>query len=254
MVSQAAASVGAKVALSGLGGDELFGGYPSFAQIPRLVGAGRALQMLPLGRALGQGFRLVSARLLAERTSPKYAGLLEYGGTYGGAYLLRRGLFMPWELPQFLDGDLVRAGWRELQTLARLNTTARGLSTPHLKISALETAWYMKNQLLRDTDWASMAHSLEVRTPLVDIELLRSVVALSATGTLTKADLAATPHRPLPGAVLNRKKSGFSVPVALWLAQHSDDAPVKAANDEAPRDLGREWGAWARTVYQHYIS
>ena len=250
LVSQAAASIGAKVALSGLGGDEMFGGYPSFAQIPRLVSAARPLQMLPLGRVLGQGFRLVSARLLRERTSPKYASLLEYGGTYGGAYLLRRGLFMPWELPQFLDGDLVRAGWRELQTLARLNTTARGLSTPHLKISALETAWYMKNQLLRDTDWASMAHSLEVRTPLVDIELLRCVVALSAQKTLTKADLAATPRQPLPDAVLHRKKSGFSVPVALWLTQNG----AASTQQQAPRDLGREWGAWARTVYQNYIS
>ncbi len=250
LVSRAAASIGAKVALSGLGGDEIFGGYPSFAQIPRLVSATRPLQMAPLGGVLGKGFRVVGARLLRERTSPKYASLLEYGGTYGGAYLLRRGLFMPWELPQFMDGEMVRAGWRELQTMARLNTTARGLRTPHLKISALETAWYMKNQLLRDTDWASMAHSLEVRTPLVDIELLRKVVALSAHKTLTKADLAATPRRPLPDAIVNRAKSGFSVPVALWLTQHGGE---KAADDSA-RDLNREWGAWARTVYKHQTS
>ena len=256
LVSQAAASMGAKVALSGLGGDELFGGYPSFAQIPRLVSAARPLQLAPLGPILGKGLRIVSARLLRERTSPKYASLLEYGGSFGGAYLLRRGLFMPWELPDFLDGELVREGWRELQTLARLNTTARGLRTPHLKISALETAWYMKNQLLRDTDWASMAHSLEVRTPLVDIELLRSVVALSAARTLTKADLASTPRQPLPAAVFNRKKSGFSVPVALWLNQH-DLGAGRAATSlglEAPRDLGREWGAWARTVYARHLS
>jgi hypothetical protein len=113
-------------------------------------------------------------------TSPKYAGLLEYGGSYGGAYLLRRGLFMPWELPELLDGELVRADWRELQTLLCLGETIQGINPAPLKVTALETVWYMRHQLLRDTDWASMAHSLEARVPLVDIALLRTVTPMLA--------------------------------------------------------------------------
>ena len=94
-VSWAAREAGLKVALSGLGGDELFGGYPSFRDIPRLVKALRPFQPL---KPLGRTFRIASARFLKNWTSPKYAGLFEYGGSYSGAYLLRRGLFMPWEL------------------------------------------------------------------------------------------------------------------------------------------------------------
>src|SRR4030095_8223630 len=94
--SKAAADAGLKVAISGLGGDELCGGYPSFQQIPRLGNGLSPLQGLP---ALGKGFRYLSAPILKYFTSPKYAGLFEYGGTYAGAYLLRRGMFMPWELP-----------------------------------------------------------------------------------------------------------------------------------------------------------
>ena len=119
-VAQAAAAAGLKAALSGLGGDELFGGYPSFRDVPRLAGALNWAANLP---QLGRAFRVISAPVLKYLTSPKYAGLLEYGGTYPGAYLLRRGLFMPWELPEVLDPDLVREGWRQLQPLARLEET-----------------------------------------------------------------------------------------------------------------------------------
>src|SRR5439155_2537860 len=103
-ISHAASQAGLKVALSGLGGDELFGSYPSFRDVPRIVGALGVGRLAPV---LGRAFRCVSAPVLRRLTSPKYAGLLEYGGTYGGAYLLRRGMFMPWELPDLLDPEMV---------------------------------------------------------------------------------------------------------------------------------------------------
>ena len=240
-VCKAAKEAGLKVVLSGLGGDELFGGYSDFQQIPRMANALAPFQAVPL---LGRGFRYLSAPVLKHFTSPKYAGLLEYGGTYGGAYLLRRGMYMPWELPDILNADLVRQGWRDLQTLDCLRQTNAGVSNPHLQVTALETAWYMRNQLLRDSDWASMVHSLELRVPLVDIELFKTVTSLIGAGyPTTKRDMASTPSVPLPDAVLNREKTGFSIPVREWLQDRGDGCGSKPE---------RGLRSWVGVVMEHY--
>lgn len=241
-VSKAAAQAGLKVALSGLGGDEIFRGYPSFDDVPRLVRLASPFRGVP---GLGRTFRAISAPLLRRLTSPKYAGILEYGGCWGGAYLLRRGLFMPWELPLFLDAEMVKAGWEELQTLVRLERDTLNIGAPQLKVSAMEIGWYMRNQLLRDADWASMAHSLEIRVPLVDLDLLRKVVSLSAGGApIGKADLARTPITPLLAAIVNRPKTGFSVPVREWLAESDDKvASARGLRGWARHVYGKAWGA-----------
>ena len=153
-VSKEDSEVGLKAAISGLGGDELFGRYPSFYQIPKIVNVLSAFGIAPF---LGKGFRLVAAHVLKRFTSLKYASLFEYGTSYSGAYLLRRGLFMPWELPEIMDGEMARDGWQILQPLLRLEETIQGIGSDHLKISALEMNWYMRNQLLRDADWAGFS-------------------------------------------------------------------------------------------------
>ena len=94
-VARAAKESGLKVALSGLGGDELFCGYADFKDIPRMV---RLVKHLPARVRVGRGIRRVAAPLLAPFASTKYASVIEYGGDYAGAYLLRRAVFLPWEV------------------------------------------------------------------------------------------------------------------------------------------------------------
>jgi asparagine synthase (glutamine-hydrolysing) len=231
-VARVVAHGGLKVALSGLGGDELFGGYDTFRQVPKLA---RTLGAIPGIGSVGRAFRAVTGPLVSAMASPKWAGLLELGGSYPGAYLLRRGLFMPWELPDVMDPDMAREGWEALQPLARLEAETAGVTAPQNKIRALETAFYMRNQLLRDADWAGMAHSLEIRVPFVDPVLFKAL----APNFATKRAMAETPANPLPDAVLNRPKTGFFVPVERWTAE-------SAGNAGAERGLR----GWARKVYK----
>ncbi len=234
-VSKAAAEAGMKVALSGLGGDELFGGYPSFRQVPALA---RGLAWARGVPALGRWLRRITAPLVSRLTSPKYAGLLEYGSSFAGAYLLRRSLFMPWELADFLDRDMFAQGWQELRSLDSLEASIGGLASDRLKVSALEIDWYMRNQLLRDADWAGMAHSIEIRVPLVDVTLFRQLAPLlAARNPPRKIDLARTPENPLPPALLTRSKTGFLVPVRAWLSKRAGS-----------RSVERGLRGWAHTV------
>jgi asparagine synthase (glutamine-hydrolysing) len=234
-VSQAAASQGIKVALSGLGGDELLASYPSFSDLPRIRRLVRPFASVP---GLGKSLRWLSAPLVSRATSPKFAGLLEYGGTLGGAYLLRRSLYMPWELGQVLDPDLARQGWHDLQCRTQLDATTVGIPGDRLAISALEISWYMRHQLLVDSDWASMAQSLELRVPFLDVPLLRAVAPWFATHPgMTKPAVAAAFAPQLPRALLEKPKTGCSIPVRDWLM----------GGKVEPRARGLR--GWARLVY-----
>jgi asparagine synthase (glutamine-hydrolysing) len=228
-VSKAAKEMGLKVAVSGLGGDELFGGYPSFRDIPKW----NSLMTLPsripfLGLVVRKAICAIGLSRLFK--SPKAAGMVEYGGTFAGAYLLRRGLFMPWELDQVLAPEAVREGLRRLKPLGLVSAAITPRPTSSFaKVAALESSVYMRNQLLRDTDWASMGHSLEVRVPLVDATLLKVMAPLFLRSAgATKSRLAQSPRIPLPATVTTRAKTGFTTPIVSWL--RARDAPDRYAD------------------------
>ncbi|HEV7242442.1 MAG TPA: asparagine synthase (glutamine-hydrolyzing) [Thermoanaerobaculia bacterium] len=219
-VSKAAHEAGVKVALSGVGGDELFGGYPSFARIPKITRIARS-HLAPL------------VTMLSRHPKAKLIGMM--GDTYAGAYFLHRGLFLPHELPSLLGKEMTREG---LTQLAFMNLVEKAMTpdpgTPYARVATLEASLYMRNQLLRDADWASMAHSVEVRTPLVDAALLRQLAPLLLeTGRVGKKVLAAC----LPDWLRNRAKTGFFVPMSEWA-------------DLPPDGTSTRMRSWAKLVFE----
>ena len=96
----------------------------------------------------------------------------------------------------------------------------------------------MRNQLRRDADWAILAHSLEVRVPLVDQELYKAVAPLlNSSCPPTKRDMARAPQTPLPKEILHRRKTGFSIPVRDWLLRSNE-----------PLSKSRGLRGWALTI------
>lgn len=243
-VSKAAREAGLKVAISGLGGDELLAGYPSFADLPRWRRRFGALAAVPgLGRLARTMIGALAPGL--SNTRPKALGMLQYSGSWAGAYLLRRGLFLPHELPHVMDREMAEEGLRRLKPLRRLAASlAPDPRSNVARVCVLESAHYMRNQLLRDADWAGMAHSLEIRVPLVDFTLLGGLASSipAITEGVGKAALATTPSTPLPSEVVSRAKSGFGVPTGAWLNAAASDVSGTVAPKVEPKGIvSRRW-------------
>lgn len=221
LVSSIAREAGLKVVLSGIGADEWFGGYGSFNDLPKLV-------MMPRLSWLSHDCSIIK-KCIPKKYSPKYASLLEYCGSWSGAYLLKRGLFLPWELYKFLDKDFVDEGLKNLALVDRLEDTVSGIRSAPLKTTLLELTWYMRNQLLRDADWAGMANSLEIRTPFVDIEFAANLMKVKKNiATVNKKILRKEYAGILPQDILAKKKTGFSVPLDQWSNKNSSSYGVES--------------------------
>jgi len=272
IISRATKEAGVTVALSGLGGDEIFAGYSTFCSVPKMMSFQRyAGWLAPLAR----GF---NALLGGSETNRLSKALALAGNDYYGnqPYFLLRALFLPGAVRSMLprqelwNGNFVLPG-----NYAELVEQVRELD-PVNQVSVLEASTYMANTLLRDTDCMSMAVSLEARTPFLDYRLWEYVLPLAGRLKLDppipKPLLLRSVGQRLPRAIYSRRKMGFTLPFERWLgnglrAEVGTELLSRGDADKCPLEqqaVERVWHAflagktswsrpWALYVLRHWI-
>lgn len=232
-VSQTAREAGIPVALSGLGGDELFAGYPGF----RYAARAEQTRWRPVASI---AMAVVTASGGRSRRLEKLAALLNTRSTRLEHYLAQRTLIRAGR-----RSDLVGLSRRDMlpEPVAReLNDALSGLDAVNAQ-SLLELALYTANTLLRDTDQMSMAHALEVRVPLLDHELVEAAAQIPGSLKLIagrqsplKGLLVDALPTPLPQDAVRRRKMGFVLPWDRWLRGELRDAVWETLSDRASLD------------------
>ncbi|MBZ5651471.1 MAG: asparagine synthase (glutamine-hydrolyzing) [Acidobacteriia bacterium] len=221
LISRQTRAAGIKVALSGLGGDELFAGYSSFRDVPRMERFDRFWGHWPaiLRRPLARMFCALAAETDQNR---KLAALGERERAIH-PYFLVRALFTPGQRNSLLtsadEAALARANAPLQESLLHA-----GELDPINRVSYLEARCYMLNTLLRDCDVMSMAHGLELRVPLIDHQLADKLMVLPGAwkldGNVPKPLLVGALKGALPGEIVHRKKQGFTLPFEGWLREN----------------------------------
>ncbi|MFZ1156243.1 MAG: asparagine synthase (glutamine-hydrolyzing) [Candidatus Sulfotelmatobacter sp.] len=218
-VSRETRAAGVKVALSGLGGDEVFAGYSNFRTVPRMEQFANLWTHVP--RSARSPFASAFATLSrATDQNRKLTSLVRDNGRIPHPYFLSRMLFIPSQLDELLPSSTPEQAARAWSEQKELLQRALPLD-PVNRVSYLESRCYMLNTLLRDADFMSMSQGLEVRVPLIDHLLAKTVLALPGAwkmnGRTPKNLLVQALENSLPPEIVHRTKRGFTLPFEHWL-------------------------------------
>ncbi len=240
--AKAAAEVGLKVVVSGVGGDELFLGYKHFRTLPGMVRKWRAAAAIPGVPWMAN----LAAGWQARRTgNARWFHAPDWAQTIEGAWWLRRSLHAPEDLSDVMGAEIAAEALENFDARRSVEAMSGALPKDYtLSLGQIESTTYMRNQLLRDGDWASMDHSVELRTPLVDSPLLSALAPVISQFPQFpgKRLLAEAPARPLPEDVILRRKTGFGIPTMEWLASRHPEGSWKGMR------------SWARELAAAYDS
>lgn len=220
IVSKAARESGLSVALSGLGGDEVFAGYGGFGRFGIALAIGRLARRI--SPHLNRATSAISKIGRVPHRVQKFVDLLRGGGSPSKTYATMRSMFGVDQISQLLRPEFAEdAAFLPITIPPKFAALLeRGVLEPENAYSALELSNYMRDTLLRDADVMSMRHALEVRVPLVDHVLVDHVMRLPASIKLDRKvnkPLLTNAVGNLPDNVVRKSKMGFCLPFGDWL-------------------------------------